>query len=57
MYSIWTSRNNITHEKVGFNPKSTMELLYATLQTWICQGAKRMRSTIDRLVNEKTSGR
>ena len=32
MYSIWTSRNNLTHDEAGFNPVKTMELVKETLQ-------------------------
>jgi hypothetical protein len=31
--SDWTSRNNITHGEVGFNPTRAMESIYETLQT------------------------
>ena len=33
MYSIWTSRNNITHGEAGYNPTNTMESIKETLQT------------------------
>jgi hypothetical protein len=32
MYNIWTSRNNITHGKGGYNPSKTMEVIQDTLQ-------------------------
>ena len=32
MYSIWTSRNNLTHGEASFNPAKTMELVKETLQ-------------------------
>ena len=31
MYNIWTSRNNITHGKEGYNPSKSMELIQDTL--------------------------
>ena len=32
MYSIWTSRNNLTHGDVGFVPAKSMEMIKETLQ-------------------------
>jgi hypothetical protein len=31
MYNIWTSRNNITHGEVGYNPAKSMEFITETL--------------------------
>jgi hypothetical protein len=33
MYSIWSSRNNLTHGESGFSPAKTMEMVKETLQT------------------------
>jgi hypothetical protein len=33
IYSIWSSRNNITHGDDGFHPISTMKFIEETLQT------------------------
>jgi hypothetical protein len=33
MYSIWSSRNNLTHGEAGFNSAKTMEMVRETLQT------------------------
>jgi hypothetical protein len=33
MYSIWPSRNNLTHDEAGCNPDKTMEFVRETLQT------------------------
>jgi hypothetical protein len=32
MYNIWTSRNNTTHGKSGYNPSKTMEVIQETMQ-------------------------
>jgi ribonuclease HI len=32
MYSIWSSRNNLTHGEAGYNPGKTMEVVRETLQ-------------------------
>jgi ribonuclease HI len=33
MYSIWSSRNNLTHGEAGYNPAKSIELVKETLQT------------------------
>jgi ribonuclease HI len=33
MYSIWSSRNNLTHGESGFSPAKTMEMVKETLRT------------------------
>jgi hypothetical protein len=33
MYSIWTSRSNITHGESGYNPTKMMEFIRDMLQT------------------------
>jgi hypothetical protein len=32
MYNIWTSRTNITHGEVGYNPAKSMEFISETLR-------------------------
>jgi hypothetical protein len=53
MYSIWTSRNKLTHREVGFNPAKSMEFIPETLQTWSCQGTQFYQNQPDRFANGK----
>jgi hypothetical protein len=38
MYSIWSSRNNLTHGEAGYNPAKSIELVKETLQTRVSKG-------------------